>query len=184
LEVNIPKIHGIQVTTRLKSQANPPAIIVLTGHDDVEQAIHAIRAGAMGYCSKDVEPDSLMEGIRQVIQGQYFVRGTLYDKAGVEDWVKKGIASLGPHYVADGQEHFMPLTRREMQILRSVTHGRSNQEIAYHLHISHQTVKNHMTSILRKLDVQDRTQAAVYALAHGWVRLDEADHLNDLEDEE
>jgi len=68
---------------------------------------------------------------------------------------------------------FSPLSPREMEILQYVTRGMSNKEIAYSLGISHQTVKNHMTAILHKLDVEDRTQAAVYALRHGWVRLQE-----------
>ncbi|HLA43769.1 MAG TPA: response regulator transcription factor, partial [Aggregatilineales bacterium] len=84
------------------------------------------------------------------------------------------IAELTGPYVDEDGDYFMPLSPREMEILRYVTLGNSNQEIAYSLGISHQTVKNHMTSILRKLDVQDRTQAAVYAIAHGWVRVDDA----------
>lgn len=174
LDVNLPQINGIQVTTQLKSDANRPAIIMLTAHDDREQAIHAIRAGAAGYCSKDIEPERLLEVIRQVAAGQYYVNETLYDHTGIEEWVQSGIAALAGHYVDDADEHFVPLSPREMEILRFVTLGHSNQEIAYHLKISHQTVKNHMTSILRKLDVQDRTQAAVYAIAHGWVRIDDA----------
>jgi len=70
----------------------------------------------------------------------------------------------------DPTEHFVPLSAREMEILQFVTRGKSNKEIAQLLGISHQTVKNHMTSILKKLDVRDRTQAAVYALRRGWVR--------------
>ena len=73
---------------------------------------------------------------------------------------------------SDGDESFVPLSPREMEILEQVTYGLSNKEIAFQLGISHQTVKNHMTAILRKLRVDDRTQAAVYALSNGWVRLD------------
>jgi DNA-binding NarL/FixJ family response regulator len=72
--------------------------------------------------------------------------------------------------MVDPNEHFVPLSPREMEILQFVTKGKSNKEIAQSLGISHQTVKNHMTSILKKLDVRDRTQAAVYALRRGWVR--------------
>ena len=74
----------------------------------------------------------------------------------------------------DAHELFSPLSPREMQILQYVTRGQSNKEIAFALGISHQTVKNHMTAILHKLDVEDRTQAAVYALRHGWVRLQDS----------
>jgi len=77
-------------------------------------------------------------------------------------------------YMVDPSEHFVPLSPREMEILQFVTQGKSNKEIAQVLDISHQTVKNHMTSILKKLDVRDRTQAAVYALRRGWVRTNKA----------
>ena len=76
---------------------------------------------------------------------------------------------------SDPGEPYYPLSAREMEVLSCVTQGMSNKEIASMLGISHQTVKNHVTSILRKLGVEDRTQAAVYALRHGWVRLHEQD---------
>ena len=85
--------------------------------------------------------------------------------------MKEKIGKIGP-IITDVEDSFVPLSPREMEILEYVTHGRSNKEIAYALGISHQTVKNHMTAILRKLQVEDRTQAAVYALSRGWVRLD------------
>jgi DNA-binding NarL/FixJ family response regulator len=112
--------------------------------------------------------------IRQVSQGYFFVEGKFYDKAGIEQWIRAGVEAFVSYHTVDAEAHFVPLSPREMEILRYVTLGSSNQEIAYILGISHQTVKNHMTSILRKLDVQDRTQAAVYAIAHGWVRMDDA----------
>ena len=174
LDVNLPQINGIQVTSRLKSSQDKPHIIMLTAYDDMEQALHAIRAGASGYCTKDIEPSLLIDIIRKVERGLYWVQNTVYDEAGIKQWVKSGIAELTGPYVDEDGDYFMPLSPREMEILRYVTLGNSNQEIAYSLGISHQTVKNHMTSILRKLDVQDRTQAAVYAIAHGWVRVDDA----------
>jgi DNA-binding NarL/FixJ family response regulator len=90
----------------------------------------------------------------------------------VLDWVEQKIGRFGGPLVTDSEEIFVPLSPREMEILEHVTRGLSNKEIAYKLGISHQTVKNHMTAILRKLRVDDRTQAAVYALRHGWVRLE------------
>jgi DNA-binding NarL/FixJ family response regulator len=174
LDVNIPKINGIQVAARSRAAAHSPAIIMITAYNDRDQAIHAIRAGAASYCSKDIEVDKLVQIIHNVAKGLFCVEGQVYDKAGIEDWITNGIASLTGPYVEDPNEHFVPLSPREMEILRHVTLGSSNQEIAYQLKISHQTVKNHMTSILRKLDVQDRTQAAVYAIAHGWVSVNDA----------
>ena len=83
----------------------------------------------------------------------------------------EGVQAVAGHYFAELSETFSPLSPREMEILQYVTQGLSNKQIAQLLRISHQTVKNHMTSILRKLAVDDRTQAAVYALRRGWVRL-------------
>lgn len=183
LDVNIPRINGMQVTTRLRSESTMPYIILITAYDDREQALHAMRAGASAYCAKDVEPDKLLEIIRYVSQGLYYVQNKVYDKVEIREWVQNALNSLARPYVGDGDEQFLPLSPREMEILRYVTLGSSNQEIAYDLGISHQTVKNHMTSILRKLDVQDRTQAAVYALAHGWVSLSDALKDKDEADE-
>jgi DNA-binding NarL/FixJ family response regulator len=162
LDVNIPKINGIQVTSRLKSGKNTPGIIMLTAYDDREQTLHAIR---------------------QVSIGNYVVDSRTYDEQGIREWVSTGVENMSSPYVDEAGEHFVPLSPREMEILSYVTHGSSNQEIAYSLGISHQTVKNHMTSILRKLDVQDRTQAAVYAIAHGWVRVSDALGDQDNEDD-
>jgi DNA-binding NarL/FixJ family response regulator len=94
----------------------------------------------------------------------------VFDSEELKTWLDAGVeAATGP-YMVDPSEHFVPLSPREMEILQFVTQGKSNKEIAQTLGISHQTVKNHMTSILKKLDVRDRTQAAVYALRRGWVR--------------
>jgi DNA-binding NarL/FixJ family response regulator len=87
-------------------------------------------------------------------------------------WVEQKVGRLAGPLLSDAEDLFVPLSPREMEILEHVTRGMSNKEIAYKLGISHQTVKNHMTAILRKLRVEDRTQAAVYALSRGWVRLD------------
>jgi len=90
------------------------------------------------------------------------------------NWKDQKIGRFSGPLATDAEDLFNPLSPREMEILEHVTRGLSNKEIAYKLGISHQTVKNHMTAILRKLRVDDRTQAAVYALQHGWVRLDNA----------
>ena len=87
-------------------------------------------------------------------------------------WLEQKVGRISGPLVGDAEDLFVPLSPREMEILEHVTKGLSNKEIAYKLGISHQTVKNHMTAILRKLRVEDRTQAAVYALSRGWVRLE------------
>lgn len=171
LDINMPGINGLQVTRQLRSEHSPAAVVMLTAYDDAEQVLHAFRAGASAYCPKDVSPHTLIQVLRQVVQGHYVVGDQVFDREGLEAWMEKGRERGGRPYLDESRETFSPLSPREMEILQYVTRGLSNKEIAFSLGISHQTVKNHMTAILHKLDVEDRTQAAVYALRHGWVRL-------------
>jgi DNA-binding NarL/FixJ family response regulator len=174
MDVNMPGMNGMQVTRQIKSDRHKAAIIMLTAYDDVEQAVHAIRAGAQAFCPKDVQAQRLLEVIRHVLRGHFVIGDQLFDRDGVDEWIEKQVSQASRPVVDDGQEMFSPLSPREMQILQYVTRGLSNKEIAKTLGISHQTVKNHMTAILHKLAVEDRTQAAVYALRHGWVRLQDS----------
>lgn len=174
LDINLPGMNGIQVTRQLKADRRRAGVVMVTAYDDTEQALHAFRAGASAYCPKDVEPHRLIEVIRHVVRGHFVVGDQLFDREGIEAWMEKGVSQANRAYADDSQEVFSPLSPREMQILQYVTRGLSNKEIAFALGISHQTVKNHMTAILHKLDVEDRTQAAVYALRHGWVRLQDS----------
>ena len=171
LDINLPNINGLEVTNRLQADHEEIAVILLTAYDDQEQILHAMRAGASAYCAKDVPIDHLLFVIRQVAKGNYVIGEKVYNRHGVQDWLNTKVAALIGPYIGDDGERFVPLSPREMEILRCVTRGLSNKEIAQELGISHQTVKNHMTSILDKLNVEDRTQAAVYALQRGWVRM-------------
>ena len=174
LDINLPDINGLQVTRQLHAEHSPAAVVLLTAYDDDEQVLHAFRAGGSAFCPKDVSPQTLLQVVRQVAQGHYVVGDQVFDHDGLQDWLDKGVGRAGRVTSADDHEAFSPLSPREMEILQHVTRGLSNKEIAYALGISQQTVKNHMTAILHKLDVEDRTQAAVYALRHGWVRLKES----------
>ena len=170
MDINIPVLNGMQATRQIKSAQPDTHVIMLTAYDDDEQIYHAIRSGASAYYAKDISPDFLVEAIRHVSQGKYVVGEQLMTQKEIERWLAEAYERFGGLWI-DADEKFMPLSPREMEILKLITRGLSNKEIAYTLGISHQTVKNHMTSILRKLDVEDRTQAAVFALRRGWVRL-------------
>jgi len=142
----------------------------MTGYDDVEQAIHAAIAGAHGYCSKDIEPQTLSRIIREVSEEKYVFDGNVFTQRELELWVETRMEGARRSYSEPGTP-FHPLSDREMGVLECVVRGLSNKEIASMLGISHQTVKNHVTSVLRKFGVEDRTQAVVYALKRGWVTL-------------
>jgi DNA-binding NarL/FixJ family response regulator len=175
LDVSLPTMNGLQVARQLKSEHSEIAVVMLTGYHDTEQVLHAMRAGASAYCAKDITPEKLIAIIRDVALGLYIVDEERMDQRGIESWIQSRIERMTGPYMVDPDEHFVPLSPREMEILQFVTHGLSNKEIATKLGISQQTVKNHMTSILKKLNVEDRTQAAVTALRHGWVRIQDND---------
>ena len=170
LDVNMPEMNGQQVTHQVTSGHLPTRVVLLTGYDDIEQAIHAVLAGAAGYCAKEIEPDVLGRTIRAVADGKYAIAGNIFNRRELDAWIDEQMEGARRSYSEPGSP-FHPLSDREMEVLSCVVRGMSNKEIATLLGISHQTVKNHVTSILRKFSVEDRTQAVVYALKRGWVKL-------------
>ncbi len=170
MDINLPRMNGLQVTRELKQVAPEVAVIMLTAYHDDEQIFHSVRAGAAAYFPKDITPRRLIEAVRQVSKGNYVIDDEVLNKPEVASWLLQQFDKVA--YV-DGMpnEMFAPLSPREMEILQHIARGQSNKEVAYALGISRQTVKNHMTSILRKLAVNDRTQAALYAVRRGWIRL-------------
>jgi DNA-binding NarL/FixJ family response regulator len=172
LDVNLPGINGQQVTHQVLAEKLPTRILLLTAYDDTEQKIHAMRAGASAYCTKDVKPEKLVMIIQTILDGYYVIGEQQLNGLGLDRWLNTQTEGAMRMF-SDPGEPFQPLSKREMEVLTYVTQGLSNKEIAASLGISHQTVKNHVTAILRKLGVDDRTQAAIYALRRGWVRLQE-----------
>jgi DNA-binding NarL/FixJ family response regulator len=179
VDVNLPGMNGQQVTHQVVSEKIPTRIILLTAYDDTEQKIHAMRVGAHAYCVKDVDPQTLVKIVHTVADGKYFIGDEILNEASIEQWLSM-ISESALRSYSDPGDPFQPLSSREMEVLSYITQGKSNKEIAALLGISHQTVKNHVTSILRKLGVEDRTQAAIYSLRRGWVRL----YQNGSEDQE
>ncbi len=170
MDVNLPKLNGLQATRRIKDDFPAINIVILTAYDDEEQVYHAVRAGASAYHPKDVDTSELISTIREVHAGRFVVGGVVLTEDQLGQWLLAKFRQFGGEVLAEGR-FLSPLSKREMEILRLVVRGMSNKEIAYHLGISHQTVKNHITAILSKLGVADRTQAAVHALRRGWVPL-------------
>jgi DNA-binding NarL/FixJ family response regulator len=171
LDVNLPDENGLQIARRMGSELPETKIILLTGYTDTEQPLHAFRAGAHAYCAKDIEHEQLAEIIRLVFSGKWVYEGRIMDAKEKQAWLDEQIAGMKPD--ATSEDLFAPLTHRESEILNLVARGLTNKQIGYLLGISEQTVKNHLTSLLRKIGASDRTQAVVYALKHGWIRLPE-----------
>lgn len=174
LDVNLPGMNGQQITHQVTQEKIPTRVVLMTGYDDIEQALHASMAGAAAYCSKDIEPKNLLRMIRDVAEGKYVFGGHVMTHRELQAWIEDQIEGARRSYSEPGAP-FHPLSDREMEVLVCVVKGMSNKEIASLLGISHQTVKNHVTSILRKFGVEDRTQAVVYALKRGWVQLTNSD---------
>jgi DNA-binding NarL/FixJ family response regulator len=171
MDVNLPVLNGLQATREIKDCCPEINVIVLTAYDDEEQIYHAMRSGASAYYAKDVNPERLVDVIQHVREGEYVVGEAVLDEEGIGDWLLERFRRFGGEVFAGEEDFLTPLTPREMEILELVVQGMSNRKIAYQLGISHQTVKNHMTAILRKLGATGRTEAAVHALRRGWVPL-------------
>lgn len=174
MDVNLPQINGIQLTRDLRSELPDTAVVVVSAHSDESQRLHALRAGASAYFSKDIEPAELIRAVRLAAAGKYMVNGTVLEGEQAREWLEQRIAEVEFDYL-HASSRFLPLTTRQMEIVRLIAQGASNEQIAEALEISEQTVKNHLSAIFRKLGVHDRTQAVIYALRLGWLRLTELD---------
>ncbi len=170
LDVNLPGMNGQQITHQVSREKLPTRIILMTGYDDIQQSVHAALAGAYGYCSKDIQPQNLASLVREVAKGKFIFDNKVFTRHELDAWVEDNTESAHRSYSEPGSP-YRPLSDREMEVLDCVVRGMSNKEIAGLLNISHQTVKNHVTAILRKFGVEDRTQAVVFALKRGWVTL-------------
>ena len=157
MDVRMPGMDGVEATRRLHAAQPDCRVIMLTTFDDDEYVFEALRGGAVGYLLKDSQPDKLFEAIQAAAQGQSFLQPSVAAKL-VEEFAR--LSRQSPAKPAPLAE---PLTARELEILRLLAAGHSNREIAGSLYITEGTVKNHVTDILGKLGVHDRTQAALKA---------------------
>ncbi|MGH2489455.1 MAG: response regulator [Candidatus Limnocylindria bacterium] len=172
MDLTLPAPNGIETTQRIKRELPHTGVIVLASGDDEDQLFDAIKAGAAAYVLKDIDPTDLVAIIRRVRSGEYLINDKVFSRPAVASRVLKEFRELAV-YGSDAQPIFAPLSPREVEILDNIAQGMTNKQVAYTLGISEQTVKNHMSSILRKLSVNDRTQAVVYAMRQGWIKLPE-----------
>lgn len=152
LDLKLATSDGVEVVRELKARDNPARIVVLTSFTEPSSVVPALRAGAVGYLFKDVDPDALAQAIRAVHAGQVLL----------EPEVATALLAGDPI-----DERAGALTEREREVLAEIARGRTNREIARALVVSEKTIKTHVSSILSKLGLADRTQAALYAVRSG-----------------
>jgi DNA-binding NarL/FixJ family response regulator len=161
MDLNMPGMNGIEATREITRQAPLTRVVVLTISDEDDDVIDAILAGACGYLLKDSSIQDLMQGIRAASVGEALISPHIAAKV----LQRLRASSVDSETVAQGTE----LSDRETQVLRLIANGKDNAEIAQDLHISPKTVKNHISNILMKLQIENRIQAAVYAVRRGLV---------------
>ena len=172
MDLSLPAPGGLETTQRIRREYPAVAVIVMAQDEDEESLFASIKAGAAAFVIKDISPDDLIHVIRRVSQGEFLINDKVFSKPAVASRVLKEFRELAV-YGQEAQPIFAPLSPREVEILDNIAQGMTNKQVAYALSISEQTVKNHMSSILRKLAVNDRTQAVVYAMRQGWIKIPE-----------
>lgn len=171
LDVSMPGMGGIAAARQIREEVPGTGILMLTMHDDEECLVEAVGAGINGYVLKDVHPVELVEAVRACSKGNGYLHPAMaakvLHKLGAAVTSSMGLNPRRPRR----REYDEGLTTREFEVLELIAKGASNRDIATRLYISESTVKNHVTSIFRKLNVTDRTQAVLYALKRGWVKV-------------
>lgn len=160
MDLIMPGMDGVETTRQVKKASPRTQVIVLTSYHEDEHIFPAIRAGALSYLLKDVDPDDLADAVRRAHAGEAVIHPRVAARL-VKEISGSRLEAVNP---------FNELTDRELEVLRHIADGQNNQEIAETLVISEKTVKSHITNILSKLHLADRTQAAVYAWREGIVR--------------
>jgi len=162
MDLVMPRLDGISATQQVKSLAPDVKVIALTSFTEDDKVFPAIQAGASSYLLKDVSPDELVEAIRAAYRGEARLH---------PDITRKLMEQVTRQASPGSQPMVEKLTEREVDVIRLVAQGRSNHEIAQALVISEKTVKTHISNILGKLQLEDRTQLAIYAIKNGLVDL-------------
>lgn len=160
LDINMPEMNGIEVLKKMKESQSAVKVLILTVHNELEYLMNAVDIGVEGYIMKDSESAELKKAIRAVRDGENYIQPSLIPALNNQlmnrDVDKDKVASL---------------TNRELEVLVQVANGMFNKEIATNLNISERTVKNHISNIFKKIEVSDRTQAAVFAIKNNIIKL-------------
>ncbi len=160
LDINMPRMDGLKVLQKLKEMKSNIKVLILTIHNEIEYLLKAVDIGVNGYVLKDSESDLLRKAIFAINNGEIFIQPNMVPL------LNDKLENREEETTAESL-----LTKREMEVLKLITEGLFNKEIAYNLSISEKTVKNHVSNIFRKISVSDRTQAAVYAIRNNIVEV-------------
>ncbi len=158
MDINMPVLNGLQAIKMIKTEDPDSKIIVLTIHQDREYLFKTLQLGCEGYVIKDAESSVLIEAIRSVFGEQTYIQHNMTSEL-VKEFNRVTLYEHDKTFINN-------LTNREIEVLKLIAEGMINKEIAKNLYISEKTVKNHISNIFKKLDVNDRTQAAIYAFKH------------------
>ncbi|MBH0169344.1 response regulator [Fictibacillus sp. 18YEL24] len=175
MDINMPNINGVEATRRLVEKSPDTKVIILSIHDDETYVSHAVQTGASGYLLKEMDADSLIEAVRVVADGGAYLHPkityNLLNEFRRLSTTSKTQQSKAGFVEVEYRKPLHILTRRECEVLQLLADGRSNRTIGEELYISEKTVKNHVSNILQKMNVNDRTQAVVEAIKNGWVKV-------------
>lgn len=160
LDINMPEKNGIEVLKQMKEEKNEIKVLILTVHNEMDYLMKAVDIGVDGYILKDSESSELKRAIKAVRDGENYIQPSL-------------IPALNSQLLSrdTDKDKISFLTNRELEVLVQVANGMFNKEIATNLNISERTVKNHISNIFKKIDVSDRTQAAVFAIKNNIIKL-------------
>ncbi|HEX9068545.1 MAG TPA: response regulator transcription factor [Ktedonobacterales bacterium] len=163
---------SLELARQLRHISPRMAIVMLTAFEDEEQLFQSMKLGAAAYLLKSIMPEDLVKAVRRVSKGIFMINDNVLSRPSVANRVLRAFREVTAEEPPEVQPLLSPLSNREIEILDYIAKGNSNKEIAKSLSISDQTVKNHITSILKKLSVNDRTAAVVHALKKGWIKMD------------
>ena len=169
LDIDGPSENGIELAKRIKQRSPNIGVIVLSSNLDDNQLFLALKAQAVAYLSKEVTAEQLVETVRRVARGEHPINEYLTDRPKVAEHVLQQFQELSAR--SEAEAFMSPLTPREIEILQYIAEGYLNKQIAAELGISEQTIKNHVTSILRKLNANARTEAVVVAIKQGLISI-------------
>lgn len=160
LDINMPRMNGLEVLAKLKEKKIKTKVLVLTVHNEIDYLLKAVEIGINGYLLKDSESSELKKAIVSVVDGENYIQPSL-------------IPSLNAKMIQrdNDKDKIEDLTRRELEVLKLLATGNYNKEIAEELGISERTVKNHVSNIFKKIEVTDRTQAAVFAIRNNLIMI-------------